>query len=207
MLDELAGHELPRDDLVDEAELTGLGYEGADLSGRDVASAVVRRSRFRGCTLGPGTFGRVSLVDCELQGCDLANLQARSSSLTRVAVTGCRLTGLSWAGGWCRDVRWDSCRADLVSFRFTRFLAAAFVECDLRQADFQEADLSGITFTDCDLSGAQFSGATTTGTRFSGCTLIGISGVQSLRGAVVDSRDIVDLGYSLACALGILVEE
>jgi uncharacterized protein YjbI with pentapeptide repeats len=197
----------PVDDLVDEAEPTSTAFTGADLSGRKISGMVVRRSRFATCRLGTGRFERVSLADCDLVDCDLANLWARKSSLVRVSITGSRATGLSWVDGGLKEVRWENCRVDLASFRFARFASVLFVGCDLRQADFEDADLRGARFVDCDLSGAQFSNATMTGTRFSGCSLLDVAGVHSMRGAVVDLRDVTDLAFGLAGALGIVIDE
>jgi hypothetical protein len=62
-------------------------------------------------------------------------------------------------------------------------------------------------FESCDLTGAQFSKAQMEGTRFADCTLDGINGVTSLNGAIVKSRDALSLTYSLAGALGIIIED
>ncbi|MEV4103065.1 hypothetical protein AB0J42_22650 [Nonomuraea sp. NPDC049649] len=54
----------------------------------------------------------------------------------------------------------------------------------------------------CGLPQAQLDGA-----YFSDCVLLGIGGVASLRGAIVSSRNVQGLGFALAGALGILIEE
>jgi uncharacterized protein YjbI with pentapeptide repeats len=203
----LTDAELPRDDLVEEAALACLAFVDLDLSGREAVNVDVAESRLATCRFGQGRFDRVSMSDCELIGCDLANLQARDSSMVRTSVTSCRVTGLSWGAGLLKDVRWEGCRADMSAFRFARFTRVLFTGCDLRQVDFQNADLRGVRFEDCDLSGAQFSNAVMTGARFQRCSLGGIAGVHSLRGAVVGSSDLVDLAHSLAGALGIAIEE
>jgi uncharacterized protein YjbI with pentapeptide repeats len=203
----LAPAELPRDDLRDDAELVALAYDGVDLSAREVDAADMERCRCTSTRFTQGVHGRVSLSDCVLDGCDLANSRVRDSSLLRVLVTSSRLTGLSWTDGSFKDVRWESCRADLASFRFSTFKAVLFHDCNLRQASFQEADLRGAVFENCDLTGAQFSNANMAGARFSGSTLLDVSGVQSMRGAVVAGRDVTDLAYSLASSLGIIIDD
>ena len=67
--------------------------------------------------------------------------------------------------------------------------------------------LRGARFEGCDLTGAQFSGARMTGTRLARCELTGISGVTSMRGAIVTSADAVALAFILAGALGITIED
>lgn len=198
---------LPCDDFSDDGELVSLHYSGVDLTGRQVEVLDVEKCAFDTCRLAGGRLGRAAFIDSTFTGCDLANLTARDCSLLRVAIRNSRLTGLSWAGGAMKDVSLESCRADLASFRFCRFGAVRFRDCDLRQADFQEADLRGAVFENCDLGGAQFSHAQLAGTRFSGCVLAGIGGVTSLRGAVIAARDMADLAFSLAAALGIQIED
>jgi uncharacterized protein YjbI with pentapeptide repeats len=117
------------------------------------------------------------------------------------------MTGLSWLDDDLRDVTFDGCRIDLSSFRATKFDDVVFTGCRLEQADFGDADLRGARFDDCNLSGAQFSGARMTGTRFAGCDLTGVSGVTSMRGAVITSADAVALAFILAGALGITIED
>ena len=82
-----------------------------------------------------------------------------------------------------------------------------FTECRLDQANFGDANLSGARFINCDLTGAQFSGATLAGTRFTGCDLTALSGVTSMRGAIITSSDAFTLARIFADALGIKIED
>ena len=93
------------------------------------------------------------------------------------------------------------------SFRTSKFDDVLFAGCRMEQADFTEADLRGARFEDCNLTGAQFWGARMTGTRFARCELTEITGVTSMRGAVITSADAVTLAYILANALGIAIED
>jgi uncharacterized protein YjbI with pentapeptide repeats len=198
---------LPHHDLADGGVLSALEYAGADLAGQEAAAVEIDQCRFRSTALTGTELDRAVISDSVFESCDLANLRAQDCGLLRVAVSGSRMTGLSWAGGGVRETVLSSCRMDLVSFRFTVFKHTVFTDCRLSQADFTGADLRGARFEGCDLSGAQFSGAQMTGTRFAGCTLDGISGVTSMRGAIVTGADALALAYSLASALGISIED
>jgi uncharacterized protein YjbI with pentapeptide repeats len=197
----------PLHDLSDGGVLQALEYAGADLAGRDVAAVEIDQCRFQGTALTGTELDRAVISDSVFESCDLANLRAQDCGLLRVAVSGSRMTGLSWAGGGVRETVFSSCRMDLVSFRFATFKHAVFTDCRLSQAEFSSADLRGARFERCDLSGAQFSGAQMTGTRFADCTLDGINGVTSMRGAIVFRADALALAYSLASALGISIED
>lgn len=204
---ELTPAVLPGDDLEDGCVLLGLGFADIDWSGREAAGAEIDQCRLGAVSLSRARLRRTLIRDAALDRCDLANLQARDSSMTRVQVRGCRMTGWSWLAGSLRDVVFAHCRADLASFAASTFSDVAFRECKLEQADFGDADLRGAAFTECDLTGAQFSGARMTGARFTRCDLSGINGVTSLRGAVITGGDAIALASTLAAALGIVIEE
>jgi uncharacterized protein YjbI with pentapeptide repeats len=204
---ELKAAVLPGNDLGDSAVCELLAYAELDLSGREAAGAEIEACTFDGVNLSQGKLRRGLIRDVRFERCDLANLRALDSSLTRVELLASRMTGLSLLDTDLRDVRFDGCRVDLSAFRMSKFDDVLFTGCRMGQADFTEADLRGARFEGCDLTGAQFSGARMTGTRFARCDLTGISGVTSMRGAVVASADVVTLAYILAGALGIAIED
>jgi uncharacterized protein YjbI with pentapeptide repeats len=203
----LSSAKLPDDDLKDDGVYLSLEYADIELAKRDAVSVEIDQCRYKNVNFGQTELDRALISDSVFGGCDLANLRARDCSLVRVALSGNRMTGLSWAEGSVRDTTFESCRMDMVSFRFSVLKSVIFSDCKLMQADFQEADLRSARFERCDLSGTQFSGAKMEGTRFSGCILDGINGVTSLRGSIVKSQDALALTYSLASALGIKIED
>ncbi|MGI9005152.1 MAG: pentapeptide repeat-containing protein [Streptosporangiaceae bacterium] len=198
---------LPGNDLGDSVICELLAYADLDLSGREAAGAEIEACTFANVNLSQGRLRRGLIRDVRLERCDLANLRALDSSLTRVELLASRMTGLSLLDDDLRDVRFDGCRVDLASFRMSKFADVLFSGCRMGQADFTEADLRGARFENCDLTGAQFSGARMTGTRFARCDLTEITGVTSMRGAVITSADAVTLAYILAGALGITIED
>lgn len=201
-LDESPGAEL--DDGVVHA---GLAVTGADLSGREAAGVEFDQCRYVSANFGNAILRRATIRDVEFSRCDLANLVARDSSLTRVAVQASRTTGAALLACAVRDVTFRDCRMDLASFSGSRFASVTFTHCRLDQANFGDADLSGAEFDHCDLSGAQLSGATLAGTKFTECELTGISGVTSMRGAIISSSEALTLARIFAEALGITIED
>ena len=197
----------PEDDLRDDGVSLSLEYVNTDLADRSVVSAEIDQCRFKTVNFGRCELGRVMVSDSVFEGCDFANLRAQDSSLVRVCVTRSRMTGFAWADGALRDVMIAGCRMDLASFRFAKFKSVVFSDCKLMQADFQAADLRGARFERCDLTAAQFSKAQMEGARLSDCKLDGAGGVESLRGAIVTSRDALGLAYALASAFGIRIED
>ncbi len=198
---------MPEADLDDGALHVGLAVSDLDLSGREAANAELDQCRYDNVGFGHVGLRRATIRDVEFNGCDLANLRARDCSLLRVAVGASRMTGATLLACSVRDTAFTGCRIDLSSFAGSRFSDVTFTNCRLDQANFIEADLSGVQFRDCDLTAAQFSGATLTGARFAGCDLTGITGVTSLRGAIIASSDALTLARILAESLGITIED
>lgn len=213
---EPAAPDIP-DDLTeassDEAELddgvvqAGLAVSDLDLSGREAAGAELDQCRYTTVSFAGVQMRRATIRDVEFARCDLANLLARDSSLNRVAVHGSRTTGAALLACTVRDVAFRDCRMDMTSFSGSRFDSVTFTNCRLDQANFGDADLSGVEFDHCDLSSAQLSGATLNGAKFTACDLTGVSGVTSLRGAIITSSDALTLARIFAEALGITIED
>jgi uncharacterized protein YjbI with pentapeptide repeats len=147
----------------------------------------------------------VDLVDCELRTCNVANLLVTKSALTRVAFTGCRMTGFGCPEAALEDVTFTDCLLDLAAFGFARLRRVSFENCVLRDADFREARFESVRFADCDLTEAWFSGARFDRSELRRCTLDGLRGVDGLRGAALEWGDVVGLAGTMAAALGIVV--
>jgi len=204
---DLAVGALPGHDLGDGGVYELLAFSDLDLSGREAAGAEIEACRYANVNLSQVKLRRGLVRDVIFERCDLANLRAVDSSFTRVAISSCRMTGLSLLDNELRDVTFTGCRVDLGSFRASKFDDVVFTDCRMEQADFADADLRGARFAGCSLTSAQFSGARMTGTRFARCELTGISGVTSMRGAIITSPDAVALAAILAGALGITIED
>ena len=198
---------MPEHDLDDGGIYELLAFTDLDISDREAAGAEIEACTFSTVKLSQVKLRRGLIRDVVFERCDLASLFALDSSFTRVALSACRMTGLSLIDDHVRDVTFAGCRVDLSSFRSSKFNEVVFTDCRMEQADFTEADLRGARFEGCDLTGAQFTSAQMTGTRLSRCELSGISGVSSMRGAVVTSSDAVALAFILAGALGIAIED
>ncbi len=126
-------------------------------------------------------------LDTALTGCALAGVQAFSASLRRVTFRDCKLDSVNFRSGTLSDVRFENCLLRDVEFGGARLLRVSFGGCTLTRAD-----LAKVTCTDVDLRGAE----------------LGITaGYESLRGATIDSGQLVALAPLLARHLGITVTD
>ncbi|MCW2881667.1 MAG: putative low-complexity protein-like protein [Sphaerisporangium sp.] len=198
---------LAEQDLVSDGMYRSMEYKGIDLTSRDADTAEVEGCRFIDTRFSGTHLRRGGFSDVEMERCDLSNMSARSSTMHRAKITASRLTGMAWSECGFRDVLFETCRLDLAGFRFSTLKNTVFRDCTMLEVNFQNADLRGVRFERCDLTGTQFSNAQMEGARFADCVLLGIGGVTSLRGVTIKSRDAQGLVYSLASAMGILIED
>jgi uncharacterized protein YjbI with pentapeptide repeats len=197
--------------LAHDGKYLSLEYGPVTVAGaehEDAEDVEFDRCRFTKTTLAGVRLTGARFADVAFDGCDLANTKLFKSHMFSASLANCRMTGMQMTEGGMRDVVVDGCRADLAAFRFARLRDVVFTGCNLSEANFQSAELTNVRFEGCKLIAAQFSNATMRQVVFAGGNdLAGISGVQSLGGAVVSSADAPGLLGALASALGITIED
>jgi uncharacterized protein YjbI with pentapeptide repeats len=192
--------------LVD-VTLTGVDLTGEELTGATLDEVQIEASaldRLRGAG---GSWRHTVLVDCRLDGADLANLRAEDLSLVRCSLRDARLTGAQLPGSRLRGVRLEAVQASLTSWRGATFQHVVLRGCDLTEADLTGAALTDVLLEDCDLTGAQLSKVRCERVHLRGCRLGGIGGVDGLRGASVSEADAYGLLPALAHAAGVRIAE
>ncbi|MGY2090478.1 pentapeptide repeat-containing protein [Nocardia gipuzkoensis] len=188
-----------------DKSIRGVNFPADDLSTQSGDGLEIRGCHFQGVRL-PSAITRTTIEGSHLVSCDLANAQVDESSLLDSAITSSRLTGMSWSHGVVRGSVIEA-RADLSSFRHTKFRNVIFRECDLRQSDFQRAEFRNVRFEGCNLTAAQFANAEMQhNVQFVDCALIDVGGVRGLAGSTVNGGDLLGLAASLAREVGIGVE-
>jgi uncharacterized protein YjbI with pentapeptide repeats len=148
---------------------------------------------------------RFSLLDCRVERCDLAGLEAREASWARVVVVGSRLTGADLAGARLQDVTFRDCRMDLVSLAATRLERVSFERCDLRESDLMQARLHDVRLAGCDLSGAIVADANCSRTELRDGTYDDLRGIEGLKGCSLAWPDLMALAPALAGLAGMRV--
>ena len=173
------------------------------LPGIDARALGFVEVRFASTDLSGAKLANLFLSECELERCDLSNVEAHAGSMRRVSCSGGRLTGLRWTSGEIRDTQFRDCRADLASFERSGFSQVVFEDCNLREVDFRAARMESVAFRRCDLSGADISGARLGGCSMSGCVLDGLRGVDRLRGVAMPWADILAAAGVFAGEIGV----
>ena len=180
-----------------ELELDGdydrVRFNGSAFS--DVVAGGFRfaESAFIGAAFDGGRLRRARMSDLWFSETRFVALDIAESSWTDVWLSGCVLAGVQAFAGVLRRVTFRGCKLDSVNFRECSLTDVAFEDCVLRDADFGGAKLTRIRFGGSTLSGADFTKVT--------CTDV------DLRGARIDTPQLMTLAPLLAHHLGITVED
>jgi uncharacterized protein YjbI with pentapeptide repeats len=193
--------------LGDAAEFEQVEFRGELTVEPGAADVELSQCRLVGVDLTSAEFDGLRLTDVVLDGCQLAGAVLAHTSLWRVTLVDCRLSGLVATGLDARHVRISACRADGVNLRASRWETSVFEGVDLTEADFGGAHLSGAVLRRCDLTNADLSKATLTGTALHGSVLEGVRGGEAFRGAVIGSDQVVSVAMSVFAAVGIRVDD
>ena len=124
-----------------------------------------------------------------------------------VTLTGCALAGVPAFSSALRRVTFRDSKLDSVNFRGAVLTDVGFEDCVLRDADFGGATLLRVSFAGCTLTGADFTKASCTDVDLRGAELGITAGYESLRGATIDTVQLVSLAPLLARHLGITVAD
>jgi uncharacterized protein YjbI with pentapeptide repeats len=154
----------------------------------------------------PGTAPPESLddvVDARLENADFSNQRYLGSSLRRVNLRLCRLTGAELAEATWTDVTLTECRLDLAGMRHAKLERVVFRDCHLDEIDLTAARLKDVVLDRCRLRAATLVGATSERLDLVGCDLEGLDGVEVLRGARMRWDDVVENAALFARALGV----
>jgi uncharacterized protein YjbI with pentapeptide repeats len=144
-------------------------------------------------------------VDARVENADFSNRRFLRSSIRRLELHLCRLTGVELAEATWNDVVLTDCRVDFGGFRHAKLTRVVFRDCRLEEADFAAATLTDVVFERCELRRASFAGCRIERVELSGCTLLELTGVESLRGARMPWGDILENAPLFAHGLGIEV--
>jgi uncharacterized protein YjbI with pentapeptide repeats len=142
------------------------------------------------------------LVDCDLAGALLEDVNLNVVTLER-----CRLTGAVLAGARLRKVRFVDCVLDDVNLRGVIGEDVVFEGCSLRSADLAAARMPGARLLRCDLTGIEVSNVDLQGASLHGSTLADVRGATSLRGVRIDPTQLLPLALPVLAAQGVTVTD
>lgn len=205
-----AAPKLPR--VTPERSLPGLEdgqrYSQAHFAGLQLSCQEVRALTFDACRLqqvdlSGGVLPRWSMVDCHLDGCNLANVEGEDSSLLRAILSQCKLSGARFHQASWRDVELVDCKLDYASFQDFKGRQIRLRRCDLREVEFYNCQFESLECLECHFGRACFSQCRFEQSEFRGCDLTGLRGLANLSGVRMAAEDLLGIATALAAELGI----
>jgi uncharacterized protein YjbI with pentapeptide repeats len=139
-------------------------YELAAIEGVALNDASAGRLQFDTCVLTRIELDRTTLsnfrmIDVRVERSSAANGIWAKPSLRRVAIVGCRLTGLTVTEGDLSDVLFQDCKADFLQMASSRIRNIRFENCVIAEAEFHESTIERVVFAGCDLKNGNLANA------------------------------------------------
>lgn len=144
----------------------------------------------------------VNTRSVEFSNCDFRALRWTDGRLSQTHFADCRLVGAKLKDTTLEHTIFADCKMDYAEL--TRIRAKGpviFAHCSLRNVEFINCNLAWCLFDRCDFSGASVSGGKYKGCDFRGNDLTEITGVASLKSAVISHAQLLQLGEALAAEL------
>ncbi|WP_227983990.1 pentapeptide repeat-containing protein [Nocardia spumae] len=107
-----------------------------------------------------------------------------------------------------RRVRFEGCKLESVNFRAAKLRHVSFVDCVLRDVDFSSAALRQVEFPGSRLDGVALHGATFQDVDLrEAATLDLIADIGTLKGAIINTGQLMEMAPAFARAAGIIVRD
>ena len=190
-------------ELEDGQRYTRGHFRALQLPYKQVRALTFDACRLQQVDLSGGVLPRWSLVDCQLEGCNLANVEGEDSSLLRAILTQSKLSGARFHQANWRDVDLVDCKLDYASFQDFKGRQIRLRRCDLREVEFYNCQFESLECLECLFGRASFSQCRFEQSEFRGCDLTGLRGLAHLNGVRMAAEDLLGMATALAAELGI----
>ncbi len=193
--------------LAGEQDLSGVLVEDADFSSTDLNAVSIEAAMLLRVSLETSKLKHFNLTDVYAEDCLMFGSDLDGSGWLRVEVKGGNFSGLIVSDASFEEVVFSNCKLNMANFRFSKLKSVTFVNCNLQEADFYAAHLSQARFEKCNLTGAHFGDAALSKVDLRTSNLTGLKGVMGLKGALVDTAQLISLAAVIAAEVGIETEE
>jgi uncharacterized protein YjbI with pentapeptide repeats len=149
----------------------------------------------------------VRFDDVLAEDLDAAGADWTGGGLNRVIFRRARLTGVQLPEAEVRDVTFSDCKLDYANFRMAKLAHVTFERCVFIETDFGGAELSLVRFDDCQIAKMDITKATFSRVDLRGSAVGFVGSVSALRGAIINTNQLMDLAHDLASELGIEVND
>lgn len=167
----------------------------------------IDQSRLERIELTSCIFKNSSIFDSVFEACLLFGSNLDGARVKRTRFNGGVYSGMIMSGAKLEDVCFEGCKLNLANFRGSTLKRVTFRDCDLSEVDFGGAILSMVTFDKCTMAQTEFNNCTILSADLRASEISNIKGVSGLKGASIDSSQLISLAQSMAVSIGLVIDE
>ena len=182
-----------------------IDFVDRDFTGQDASDARFLACRLQRCRLDGLSLRRVRIIESLLADNHGATVEMTDSTWRDSCVSGGRLGATTLTGATWTGIRVRGSRLGFLDLAGAHLEDVIFERCEIGGLDARSARLHSVAFIDCTVDELNLAGATLAKVDLSGARVRSLVGVESLRGAVVSSEQLIDLAPILAAQLGLVV--
>ena len=194
-------------DLEDEGHYDGVLFSGLTFEGSNADLSRFVECAFSDVTLDDVALRKARLSDLWLRDVRLLSADLAGSSWLDSTFIACSGAGIQAFDGSFQRVVFSECKLDSWNFRGATLRGVTFDRCLLRDTDFGGANLKQVKFPGCTLTRTDFSRVTLDTVDLRGAELDITAGYESLRGAIMNTAQLMSIAPVLARQIGIVVKD
>lgn len=181
---------------IAHADLTDLRLDSVTWVESELTAATMRNTQLSGCRF----------LDVRLDRLDASDLLAPNSKWRDAEILSSRLGAISMYDATIDSLRITGSRIGFLNLRDSVIDDLVIEDCPIDELDLSQATLTRATFHGCTIDTLTIRNAKLRHVDLRGARLGVIEPVASLRGAVIDDGQLIDIAPMLAGGLGIVVE-
>jgi uncharacterized protein YjbI with pentapeptide repeats len=188
-------------------ERTGESWVGVDLTGRDLTAVTLTDCGIRSATLSEAILRSAQVVDSQVQDGFATTLLASRSAWRGVRLERLRVGSAELFDADLVSVALRASKVDDLNARGARWTDVLLEDCVIATLDLAGARLRRVAFDGCRIGTLELSGTTCTHVDLRTTSIGHVNGLEGLRGATIDTGQLIELAPALARHLGIAVED
>lgn len=187
------------------ADYEAIEFADLDLGGRDATGGVFLACRIVRCDMDGLVLARARLAECLVEDARGADVDLADGTWRDTILDGARIGAMRAAGATWDDVRVRASRANLLDLRGARLANVVLEDCVIDELDLGGVDARWLRLERCVVERLVVDGARLADVDLSGARLGTVQGIDGLRGATLDTAQLLALAPQLAAFLGIRV--
>lgn len=190
------------EDTIEDSEIIGQSLDQCTLKNLAIANSKTTKTSFAESDIDGFGLKNAVFTDCVMT---MANFPDASWHV--VEIRNSRCSGIQLDKANLKDVLFKDCKLDLANLRFAKLTNVIFENCVITELDLYNAELKNVAFIGCDMDDVEFSRTTLHNVDLTESQIIKIKGIPYLKGATINSEQLVYLAPYLANEFGIKISE